>query len=161
MVANGVAGYRHDLVSSLFPQTFWDDAVIHLDNKFDPVWADIFIADYFHQSEGFDTIIVIGPDGRARFAEEDDRPVAPGRLAQFLVAASPLISEIRAGEAKRGPLPQVIPDRIRLTPVLAQSIESVEVRCNSLPDRSSSRTAVHGSAAIGRRSCWWQNESMR
>lgn len=126
MVANGVAGYRQDLVGRLFPQTFWDDAVIHLDNRFDPLWADIFIADYFRQSEGFDTIIVIGPDGRSRFAEEDDQPIAPARLAQFLAVAAPVIAEIRAGEAKRGPLPHVIPERIRLTPILAQSVESVD-----------------------------------
>ena len=126
MVSNGVDGYRRDLVGRLFPQTFWDDAVIHLDNRFDPVWADIFIADYFRQSEGFETIIVIGPDGRARFAEEDDKAIPSGRLSQILTSAAPLISEIRAGEAKRGPLPSVIPDRLRLTPILAQSMELVD-----------------------------------
>lgn len=142
MVANGIAGYRRDLVGRLFPQTFWDDAVIHLDNKFDPLWADIFIADYFRQSEGFDTIIVVGPDGNARFAEEDDRAVPQARLAAIMGAAAPLISKIRADEKVRGPLPDRIPDRLRLTPILAQSMEriggDVQFLAASLvqPDRS-------------------------
>lgn len=142
MVANGIDGYRRDLVGRLFPQTFWDDAVIHLDNKFDPLWADIFIADYFRQSEGFDTIIIVGPDGKARFAEEDDRAVPATRLNAIMGAAAPLIAKIRMEERQRGPLPDRIPDRLRLTPILAQSMERIDGEVQFLagslvqPDRS-------------------------
>nr|WP_294847135.1 EAL domain-containing protein [uncultured Sphingomonas sp.] len=126
MVANGIDGYRRDLVSKLYPQTFWDDAVFHLDNRFDPEWADIFIADYFRQSEGFETVIIIGADGRALLAEENERPIGDARLAQYLTAAAPMVAQIRAGERARGPLPEYIADNVRLPPIAAQSIEQVD-----------------------------------
>lgn len=125
MVANGVDGYRRDLASKLYPQTFWDDAVINLDNHFDPKWADIFITDYFRQSEGFETIIIVDSNGRPLYAEENEAPLDAQRMAEYMAAASPVIAEIRSGELKRGPLPTVIPSEQRLAPIAAQSVEKV------------------------------------
>jgi len=41
IVSMAVKDYGHDLAERVFPQTYWDDAVVNLDNRFDPHWAQM------------------------------------------------------------------------------------------------------------------------
>jgi signal transduction histidine kinase/CheY-like chemotaxis protein len=103
LLVNGVQLHAEETCRSLAPNTIWDDAVAHLDQRFDPNWARDYIGQYFWRTNGYQHVYVLDALGRPLFAYERGRVVDPGTFAPLETAAAPLIAEIRNREAARGP----------------------------------------------------------
>ena len=103
LLVNGVQLHAEETRRSLAPNTIWDDAVAHLDQRFDPNWARDYIGQYFWRTNGYQRVYVLDARGRPLFAYERGRVVDPGTFAPLETAAAPLIAEIRNREAARGP----------------------------------------------------------
>lgn len=116
MIVNmAVTSHAASLQNELLPQTYWDDAVINLDNRLDPKWARMMIGNYFVASRGMDVAAV--------FDRADQLVMSQGRLGKFDRAHRPqlsqkaraMIAEVRQGERKRGPLPRFQPEGASVT----------------------------------------------
>ncbi len=102
LVDNGLHLHTEEMRRGLAANTIWDDAVAHLDVKFDPQWAHDFIGQYFWQTDGFQLVYVLDGKGGPVFGYERGHTVDPGRFAPLAGQVAPLIAQIRAREAARG-----------------------------------------------------------
>ena len=102
LVDNGLHLHTEEMRRGLAANTVWDDAVAHLDVKFDPKWAHDFIGQYFWQTDGFQLVYVLDGKGAPVFGYERGHTVTPGRFAPLAGQVAPLIAQIRAREAARG-----------------------------------------------------------
>ncbi len=114
VVGNGFGDYSRWLAAKAVPQAYWDDAVVKLDNHFDPRWASVYIGNYFWQTAGFEIALVIDRNGKVVFASHEGKPMSPRATTDALKAAQPLIALVRKAEAKRPPPIYPIPDGWRI-----------------------------------------------
>jgi signal transduction histidine kinase/CheY-like chemotaxis protein len=103
LVSNGLTLHGEEVRHSMTPNTVWDNAVLHLDTRFDPVWARDYIGQYFWLSDGYQLVYVLDAQGRPIFGYERGHTVAPEAFASLAGAAGPLIAQIRDREMARGP----------------------------------------------------------
>jgi len=102
LVANGVQLHEAELRRSLQANTIWDDAVAHLDARFDSAWARDFIGQYFWRTNGAQLVYVIDRNGGPIFAYERGRAADPGSFAPLARAVAPMVAQMRARERARG-----------------------------------------------------------
>jgi len=102
LVGNGLQLHAEEIQRLIVSDTLWDDAVLHLDTKFDPHWADNLIGKDFGQTDGYEVVYVLGANGKPIFGYERGRTVDRDRLGPLAAAAAPMIAKIRAREAVRG-----------------------------------------------------------
>ncbi|QUD88340.1 hybrid sensor histidine kinase/response regulator [Phenylobacterium montanum] len=105
VIANGLDLAVEQTRASLTPNTVWDEAVSHLDVRFDPVWAQGFIAEYYWRTNGYPLVFVLDARGRPLFAAVKGVPVPVERFAPFAADVAPLVAKVRAAETARGPPP--------------------------------------------------------
>ena len=103
VVANGVLGRVDETAAMVVPQTSWDEAVHHLDNRFDVEWARKNVGQFLGQTDGFDESFVLDSRDRPVFAYEGAAQVGLDRYQPFAAAARGLVLSVRAAEARRGP----------------------------------------------------------
>lgn len=101
IVTNGLNGITEEVAHRVVPQVVWDDAVVHLANRFDPDWARENIGQYLHQTSGIDVAFVLDPSNRPQFAARHGFVAPLARYAAFATATSPLVAGVRAKEADR------------------------------------------------------------
>jgi len=110
LVANGLQVEAGDMRHVVSVETTWDEAVQHLDGRFDLAWAKANLPSFFLNQEHFELVYVLGSDDRPLFGSESDREAAPGDFAQIAPDAASLAAIVRRGERTRGPYVQT-PDR--------------------------------------------------
>ncbi len=103
LVANGLRLHAETVRRSLTPSDVWDEAVKHLDLKFDPAWARSFVGEDLWHTNGYQRIFVVDAIGRPEFAYEFGHNAAPGDFVAFAKATAPLIANVRVREATRAP----------------------------------------------------------
>ncbi|UPT64394.1 MAG: EAL domain-containing protein [Hyphomonadaceae bacterium JAD_PAG50586_4] len=119
VIAQGVDDNIAFIASSV-PNVIWDDAVRHLDNRFDRTWAHRNIGQFFHAAEGFEFAYVLDSENAPRYAMSEGVEVRPNTYARLESLAQPLITEVRHAEAQRvsqgGALPlEALRNRIQST----------------------------------------------
>jgi signal transduction histidine kinase/FixJ family two-component response regulator len=104
LVANGLLLKDGGLRACISPNTVWDDAIVHLDNRFDPAWADTNIGQYLTASCDVTLIYVLDATGGVLGAWSDGEPAAKTIPPAIRSAVDDLVSRVRAREASRGEL---------------------------------------------------------
>lgn len=134
LVGEGVKARVAEVAATVTPQVDWDDAVANLAAKLNVDWAKANLTAYLEQNGGFQTILVIGADGRPVYASRDGEEQDPRNAYDPLAdAASPLLASIRAAEAARGPISAPAPakdgKKVMLSkPIQASGFEVVDGR---------------------------------
>jgi diguanylate cyclase (GGDEF)-like protein len=81
ILAHGVESRFAELAASIQPQLAWDEALLRLDHRFDPVWARDNIGVYLTENAGFDTV---------RLLDRNDRPLFAYAATTALTGTPPL-----------------------------------------------------------------------
>jgi diguanylate cyclase (GGDEF)-like protein len=108
LLENGVASRINELAHRTVSETTWDDAVLNLDNVFDPQWAEDNIGIYFAQLEGFEDALVLDRADQPIYAMDDGETVPVASLQSLQRAAVGVIRSTRARERERGPLQPIL-----------------------------------------------------
>ncbi|RZJ75661.1 MAG: bifunctional diguanylate cyclase/phosphodiesterase, partial [Brevundimonas sp.] len=102
LVHNGIETRMDELESAAAAELIWDDAVKHLDNRYDAKWAQDNVGEYFSSNAHIERAFVIDKAGAAVFAMADGETVSPARYDAFAKPTAPLIAKVKAAEAARG-----------------------------------------------------------
>lgn len=122
VVDKGLHHYCDELAHKAIPQTYWDEAVAHLDTRFDPVWAGEYIGSYFWETAGFESSLIVDRDNRLVYASEKGDPAPSATASRLFDAARPLIAKVRAAERARPPYPPPpLPDSLRIESIVEHS----------------------------------------
>ena len=120
VVEHGMSDRIDEVAHQVVPQTVWDDAVAHLDNIFDPAWAQSNIIEFLSQSGGFQNIFVL---------DRNNRPVlerfGPGSFEKFAASAQPLVGEVRQREVGRVAQARFVPGENLTNPIQASAIANI------------------------------------
>ena len=103
LVRRGLLASIHEIERSILPETTWDEAVVNLDNRFNPAWAAANLNDYLAQNIDFEQLFVLDGDNRPIYARRRQTTVAPAEFRHFS-GAERLIAAVRHAEAERGPI---------------------------------------------------------
>ena len=103
LVRNGWFARQEELGASIGAETDWDDAIVRLDNHFDPVWAQANVGAFLSQTDGFERVGILDHSDAPIFAMNDGAVVSPEAVRPLAAAAAPLVAKVRAKEAARGP----------------------------------------------------------
>jgi signal transduction histidine kinase/ActR/RegA family two-component response regulator len=101
--ANALQGAIQEAADQVFSQANWDTALEHASNKIDMPWVVENVGSFLSQPGRFRFVYLIDPTGHAVFAMDHGQDVAPKTFAGITDAAAPLVREVRAREAQRGP----------------------------------------------------------
>lgn len=71
LARNGISQRIAEVGMMVVPQADWDDAVKHLDNRYDPEWAAANIGKYLTATNGFHRSFVLDVSGNPVFAARD------------------------------------------------------------------------------------------
>jgi signal transduction histidine kinase/ActR/RegA family two-component response regulator len=96
LVLQGVLARVTEIEQAVAAQTDWAQAIVHLEDTFDPAWARSTLLVELAQAAEFDDVAVLNDGDREVFPER-------GRVVAR-TGAAPLIAEVREAEAQRGPL---------------------------------------------------------
>lgn len=102
LVTNGLRITAESKLTCLAGQTLWDDAVAHLDRRYDPTWATANIGKFVSVNCGLPQIIVFGAGQTVLGAWRDGSAVASASLRRT-PDMDRLIDRIRQRERRRGP----------------------------------------------------------
>lgn len=103
LVENGLKLKDTALRDCITPNTMWDDAVAHLDNRFDTAWADTNMGQYLTTTCSVSQVYVLNADGRVLAGWRDGKPASAAVPAPLQASVAQLVAKIRAREARRGP----------------------------------------------------------
>jgi len=103
VVANGLAGYQAEIGHRVVPLVVWDEAVVNLDNRFSPEWAEENVGLFLNQAAGFDETFVLDAENRVVFASDGGAPVSSALYDRYDEAVAPIVARLRQAEAARGP----------------------------------------------------------
>lgn len=101
LVQRGIDSKIADLQRIVSPQVLWDEAVEHLDNRFDANWAADNISTYLVGQGGFDMIFVVDHEDRPVFNALVAKPATAADYVRGAASFKPLIAKVRALEARR------------------------------------------------------------
>jgi diguanylate cyclase (GGDEF)-like protein len=104
VVVNGLGQRAQEVAKLALPQVVWDDAVAHLDNRYDPAWTAQNIGAYLATVDGFDATFVLDRDDRPLFASLKGKPASLDAYQAYARTAADLARDVRVKEARRGPL---------------------------------------------------------
>lgn len=107
LVANGLKVKDAALRSCVSPNTVWDDAVAHLDVRYDPEWAASNLGQYLSTTCDASDVYVIDGDGKVLGAWRNGEQAERRNLILIRPTVDQLINQIRLRESARG--------KIRLT----------------------------------------------
>ncbi|WP_419251655.1 ATP-binding protein [Caulobacter sp. ErkDOM-YI] len=105
LVRQGIRAEAQQTLNALIAQTVWDDAVVNLDNRLNPTWANDQIATYLQQSIGPWNFVLVDSDDKAVWGSGHTAPLSAKDLAELRHRAEPIIAEIRQQEAARSAAP--------------------------------------------------------
>jgi len=101
VVLNGFEARVREVEAQSVTNSVWDEAVIHLDNKFDAKWAQENVGAYFLNNDGFQFSYVLDHRDQARFAQIGDDVAAPSTFEQVAPDVSRLLKSVRTQEQLR------------------------------------------------------------
>ena len=104
LVGEGVRARAAEVGAVVTSITDWDEAVAHLDNRYDPDWTQANLTAYLVQNAGFQYIFVLDHRQRPIYASRDADVTGPAAYAPFAAPARPLIAQLQQAEARRGPI---------------------------------------------------------
>lgn len=121
VVRNGVTGRVEEVANLVLPQVIWDEAVVRLDNRFDPNWARENIGEYLFKANGFSASFVINGQDEPVFAALNGKPTSLTTYGRFRDDATRLIARVRAEEDRRRLLNKVsaLGEPVRASTVVA------------------------------------------
>lgn len=102
VILNGMIGKRQEIAKSMAAQLVWDEAVRHLDNHFDPAWAQDNIGKFLFDTQRITRALVLDGDNETMFAAKDGVAVPKHGLEAIQVAGAKAIATVRREEAARG-----------------------------------------------------------
>ncbi len=111
LVANGLKLKDTNLRACVSPNTMWDDAVLHLDNRYDPAWANTNIGQYLATTCTVTEVYVVSSTGDVVGAWSVGKPAARKISSTIQRAVDELVAKIRAKEAGRGQFTDVKPQQ--------------------------------------------------
>lgn len=126
LVGNGLQARVSELEQAVVPQANWDDAVANLDRRFNIEWARANVGQFLTQTAGFELAAVLDAHDRPVFGLE--RGEAKGRegVAPYAAAATPMIADVRAMEARRGPFRKAPASKVMISqPIQASAVKEV------------------------------------
>lgn len=100
LVQRGIEAKTGDIARTISPQVVWDDAVEHLDNRFDPDWARENVGAYLLGQAGFDLIFIVDQNDRPVFSEEVGQSVSTAYYDRHAPAFTPLLAKLRGAERR-------------------------------------------------------------
>ncbi len=103
LVRRGISGNIAEIERSIVPETNWDEAVVNLDNRFDPAWAAQNLNDHYAQNMDFERLFVLDAADRPIYARHHRETASPATFGHFEGAAR-LVADVRRAEARRGPI---------------------------------------------------------
>ncbi|PIB93618.1 bifunctional diguanylate cyclase/phosphodiesterase [Caulobacter sp. FWC2] len=95
LVASGLRVKVVDMERSLVPQTLWDEAVRHVDNRYDPTWVRANIATFLIDQAGFDEIVVLDDADQLLLAQAGQNSLAPAEAQARVEAFAPVVARLR------------------------------------------------------------------
>ncbi len=101
LVRRGVDGEVEAVENALRAQTVRDEAVLNLDNRFDPIWARNNLPLYLKPTIGAWDYLVVDGLNRPVWAHGDKAPIPAVDWLRFRSQAQPIIAEIRDLERQR------------------------------------------------------------
>ena len=104
LVANGLQQQAEEVRRVVASVTVWDDAVVHIDNHFDPRWVYTYVAHYFWNTDHYALVYVLDGRDQPEFSFDRDRLAENAGYRPFAPAVAPMLGDIRAREALRGPI---------------------------------------------------------
>ncbi len=120
VVENGIVGRAEEVAHMVVPQVVWDDAVRHLDNRFDGAWAQENIGQFLINTDGFSSVFVMDGADRLTFAAGKAQGPPAEAYGPFSAPSRGIVASVRADEARRGSL-SALPRTGRM---LAEPIQS-------------------------------------
>jgi signal transduction histidine kinase len=100
---NAFHGLVEEIAAQSPIQVDWDDAVLNIDNAYDPEWTLTHIGHYFCDTLNFRFVYLLDRSNQPIFGMVNKRPVEPGQFEALRQATQPLIAAVRAREIERGP----------------------------------------------------------
>ncbi len=123
LVGNGLKLKDQALRDCIAPQTMWDEAVGHLDNRYDPDWAASNLGQYLTSTCALQGVYVVAAGGEVLGAWSGGK-TAPAQLPTELRAPiQGLVAAIRQRELARG----AFPARPVQTSLIAKPIDETDV----------------------------------
>ena len=126
IVANGISNRIAEVAHMVVPQVMWDDAVRHLDNHFDPSWAASNIGQFLGQTDNFEASFVLDASDHPIFAANRSGAAGSANYADYGAPAASIITQVRAAEARRGPLAPAHDGQILAAPLQASTLARVQ-----------------------------------
>jgi diguanylate cyclase (GGDEF)-like protein len=105
LVANAVGRRLNEVGETLTSDVVWDEALEHLDNRFDSAWAATNIGRNLTHLFNFRTVYILDAFDRPEFAADANGAIPLASFAPLARQAAPLVAEVRAVEAERPPVP--------------------------------------------------------
>ncbi|UAL11536.1 putative bifunctional diguanylate cyclase/phosphodiesterase [Caulobacter segnis] len=100
LVARGMQAKVVDIERTIWSEVGWDEAVEHLDHRYDPSWARENIGAYLVGQAGFDQIVVLDHAGRPVFNERLGQPVSSAWYDRHAPTFfGPILDRLRQREA--------------------------------------------------------------
>ncbi|MDE2405641.1 MAG: EAL domain-containing protein [Sphingomonadales bacterium] len=118
MVEAGFSQRIDEIAAAVVPQVDWDDAVVHVGNRFDPAWIDRNLATYLHALNGVTGVFVLDGEERVTYAAGNGKRTAPDAFTPYAASVRAQLPAIRAAEAAR---PRFAP---RASGIVAEPIQS-------------------------------------
>lgn len=101
MAQSGIEQRIEEVALMIVPQVVWDEAVIRLDHRFDPEWADSNLGSFLTSVGGFERTFLLAPSDRLLWASRGGVAGAHANYLPFAKAAAPLVARVRKAEAQR------------------------------------------------------------
>jgi diguanylate cyclase (GGDEF)-like protein len=101
VVDNGLSYRFEEIGRSLVPLVVWDDAVVHLDNRFDRAWTRDNIGTFLQVTEGFQFSWVLDADDRPIYGMDGGQEADLSSFGALARSTSSIVSRVRQAEAAR------------------------------------------------------------
>jgi len=102
LVGNGLRQRGKEIQTALNPYVIWDEAIIKLDNRYDPAWASQNIGVSLGGALGYKVVFVLDADGRPIYGRVNGKDVAPETYARYAAPTRRLVDAIRKIETNPG-----------------------------------------------------------
>ena len=99
LVARGMQSRVGDIERTIWSEVGWDEAVEHLDHRYDPRWAHDNIGTYLVGQAGFDQIVVLDHAGRPVFNARLGQPTTSAWYDRNAPTLAPVLDRLRQREA--------------------------------------------------------------
>ncbi len=100
---NALHGRINEVGDQVVGNADWDDAVAHASVTLDQPWIRENIGFFFSQPGRFRFVYLVDGADHDVFGMDQGKPVDPSHFSPLSAAAAPLIADVRAQEARRGP----------------------------------------------------------